>query len=90
MKLTFYNRKGKQQVLGIFETQNEAEQMIRDFLREHNYNAPYWRVTNFDDRWVYDVGSWSEFFAIYKNDDAKLVGVWNEGKGVKRRRLPTI
>ena len=90
MKLVFYNRRGKQQSLGIFETQADAEQMIRDYLTEHSYEPTSWRITAFEDKWLYDVGLQTEYFVLYKNNDARSVGIQNEVKRSKRRRLPTV
>ena len=78
MKLVFVNRRGKEKKLGIFDTIEQAEKRIQQFLEEKHYDAPYWRVVHFDTKYTYDVGSWSEFFVLYFDDKAKSVGVWDE------------
>lgn len=80
MKLTFCNSENKERVLGIFETKEEANAEIRKFLNEHHYTSHYWRIITFHDKEVYDVGSWSEFFILYNDDDAEINkrGVWEE------------
>ena len=80
MKLTFVNSAGKERELGIFETIEKANKAIQDFMDEHHYISYYTKVTHFHDKDVYDVGSWSELFIIYTNDNEPLNtrGVWEE------------
>ena len=78
MKLTFIEPVDKQEVIGCFETKEQAVQKIAEVLRDKGYKSPYWRCIAFDNKWVYDVGFWSKFFVIYKDDNAELVGVWDE------------
>ena len=78
MKLVFVNRYGEQKELGIFETKEQAEDKIRGFLEEKNFKSYYWRTIHFTNKLTYDVGSYSEFFVIYFDDNAEQVGVWDE------------
>lgn len=80
MKLTFINSEKKERELGIFPTTESAEECIREFLKSHNFKSYYFKVTLFPDKYVYDVGSWSEFFVIYKDDSIKVntVPLWRD------------
>lgn len=78
MKLVFADKEGKQRVLGYFDTKEDAEKCIASFLKDKNYESPYYRIIHFDNKLTYDVGSWSEFFVLYFNDNAEYVGVWDE------------
>lgn len=78
MKLVFIDSKDNQRELGIFETVEEAENKIKEFLEEKHFKSPYWRKIYFDNKLTYDVGSWYEFFVIYYDNNAKEVGVWDE------------
>lgn len=51
--------------IGRGRTLNQAERVIYRFLESKNYKIPYLRFW-YDDyqRYVYDVGSWTEFFYI--------------------------
>ena len=64
MKLDFENSQGYRRVIGTPDTVNEAFEIIRGFLQDHNYKSYYTRI-NFDDfEWEIDVGSHSEFFYL--------------------------
>jgi len=80
MKLTFWDRNNEERLIGIYPTEKEALLEIKRFLRNHYFKAHYYKITNFHDKKVYDVGSWSEFFVLYDNDDEPLNtrGVWEE------------
>ena len=71
MKLTFYSS-GSQRDLGSFSTKEDAEKEIRNFLNNHNYTPYYWRVVEGKNKLTYDVGSWSQFFIVYFDDNAEL------------------
>lgn len=58
---------------------NDEEQYIKDcisneevfkeinkFTNDNNYNCHYIRIWDEDNRSVYDFGSWSDFFYLYK------------------------
>ena len=82
MKLTFFNSQGYERELGIFKTREEAERAIFDFTHEHSFEVCYLKLSLFPSKTVYDVGSWSEFFVLYDNDDIETnkYGVWEEIK----------
>ena len=70
MKLTFYS--GRENEVGIFETKKEAQKYIYDFLKDHNYTSYYMKISEFKDKFVYDFGSWSEFFILYLDNNEEL------------------
>lgn len=78
MKLVFADKLGKQRVLGYFDTIEECNKEINKFLEEKEFKSPYWRTIHFSNKLVYDVGSWSEFFIVYFNDNAEYIGVWDD------------
>lgn len=80
MKLVFIDSYGKQKELGLFDAKEEAEEKIRNFLNEVGFKSYYWRIIHFENKLTYDVGSHSEFFVIYFDNDAKPVGVWDEAE----------
>lgn len=65
MTVYFENANGVQREIGMADTQEETFKIIRKFLDEHNYKAPYWRSWSGEngETWV-DVGSHTEFFVI--------------------------
>lgn len=71
MKLYFENSQGRRRLLGVCETEKDAVRHICRFCDEHNFIIHYMRFvdsTNF--RW-YDVGSHSEFFYLYYEEDER-------------------
>lgn len=70
MKLFFRNSYNELKKLGEPETEQQAFNMIVDFLKEHNYKMYYCRtwVTEEGTR-IYDVGSHSEFFELEGYED---------------------
>lgn len=80
MKLTFINSNDEERELGIFDSLDDAEQCIRKFLADHNYKFRYFSVSFLETKAIYDVGSWSEFFVLYKKDDVELnkTRLWGE------------
>lgn len=78
MRLAFINSNQQERDLGVFENKEQAEAAIAAFLKEHEYHAPYWRVIHFNTKLTYDVGSHSEFFVLYFDNNASAVGVWDE------------
>lgn len=65
MKVYFENTNGIQREIGTADTNEEAIKVVRKFLGEHNYKAPYWRSWTGEsgETWV-DVGSHTEFFVM--------------------------
>ena len=80
MKVTFINSKNNERELGIVPTVEQAEQIIKDFLREKNFKSYYFKISMFPHKKLYDVGSWSEFFIVYNDDNIKLntVPLWSD------------
>ena len=70
MKLFFRNSDNELKTLGEPETEQQAFNMIMDFLKDHNYKMYYCRtwVTEEGTR-IYDVGSHSEFFELEGYED---------------------
>lgn len=61
--LYFHDRFYTTRVLLENCTKEEAEIKISEFLKEHHYHAPYWRITDLEGKgYQYDVGSWTEDF----------------------------
>jgi hypothetical protein len=69
MKLCFENSKGVERVIGNPTTCNEADAIIKEFLVEHDYKSYCWNVNAQEDKTVVDVGSHTEFFILYKEDN---------------------
>lgn len=81
MKLYFRNSYGALRELGEYRNTTEVNKEINKFLNEHNFKSYYTRiwyepagtVTPYEEvsegRFVYDVGSHSEFFELYVNED---------------------
>ena len=45
-------------------TEDEAMNVISNFLNGHNYTSYYIRYWQEDGKTIYDVGGWSEFFVL--------------------------
>lgn len=65
MTVYFENTNGVQREIGTTDSEVEAFKIIRKFLDDHNYKAPYWRSWSGESgqTWI-DVGSHTEFFMI--------------------------
>ena len=76
MKLYFRNSYGQERLIAECETTQEVTATINQFLADHNYKSYYTRIwyepegtktpyyIRTENRFVYDVGSWSEFFEL--------------------------
>lgn len=65
MKVYFENTNGVRREIGTVDTQEEAFKIIRKFLDEHRYKAPYWRSWSEESGEIwFDVGSHTEFFIM--------------------------
>ena len=75
MKLYFQNSKGEERLLSKVDSYNNTSKKINEFLDEHNYKSYYCRVfqeidtplkqvDNTKVRYVFDVGSHTEFFIL--------------------------
>lgn len=71
MVLFFENSYGARRVLTTPQTFEEAVRDISKFLKDHSYTSYYmrtWRADEDDCQLVFDVGSHTEFFYLYKED----------------------
>ena len=76
MKLYFRNSRNQERLIAECETIQEVNVAIKQFLEEHNYKSYYTRIwyepegiktpysIREESRFIYDVGSWSEFFEL--------------------------
>lgn len=67
MKVKFQRSNGEIICLGS-GTEQECHAIITDFLNAHNYKSYYRRCWEEDGMTKVDVGSWSEFFYLVKED----------------------
>ena len=70
MILYFENSKGIRREIARPQTASEAHKIISNFLKEHNFESYYTRTYLTSDRTeiLFDVGSYSEFFYLFKED----------------------
>ena len=64
MKLIFQNSKGVERVIDHPNNEEEAIKEIYKFCEERKFKIYYVRTWMANNRKVYDVGSWSEFFYL--------------------------
>ena len=64
MKLIFQNSKGVERVIAHPNNEEEAMKEIYKFCEERKFKIYYVRTWMENNRKVYDVGSWSEFFYL--------------------------
>lgn len=68
-KVEFQGLSGKRRVIGVATTKDWCYRIINEFLEEKNYRSYYTRSWEVDSKTTkVDVGSWSEFFYITKDD----------------------
>ena len=63
--------------IGEADTSKKCNQIIRQFLEDHNYKSYYWRYFPAGgiigaNKIQIDVGSWSEFFFISHEDGSEI------------------
>ena len=69
MKLLLRSSNGNERIIAEISSLDEANIEIDKFLEEHNYISYYRRLWNeSDNRMVIDVGSWSEFFVLEREE----------------------
>ncbi|EXM38543.1 hypothetical protein RASY3_14570 [Ruminococcus albus SY3] len=72
-KVEFQGLSGKRRAIGVATTKEWCFKIINEFLVEKNYKSPYTRTWEVDDKTTkVDVGSWSEFFFITKEDSQTI------------------
>ena len=63
-KVIFRNSRGQEREIGRAADQQEANQIIEQFMDDHNFVSYYTRGWIEDGRIWLDVGSWTEFFIL--------------------------
>jgi len=66
MKLFFQRSNGEEYFLREVDSVESASDAIVKFLADKNYKSYYKIWTELEDKYVVDVGSWSEFLILYK------------------------
>ena len=66
MKLYFQESNGNERFLNYISDIEKAYSIIDKFLEDKKYKSYYKIGNDYEDKIVIDVGSWSEFFIIYK------------------------
>lgn len=71
MVLTYKNSKGKLQDIAEVQSEEQAINEIKKFCHNKNYNIPYLSVAYHTNVIIYDVGSYTQFFYLYleNNED---------------------
>ena len=72
LKLYFENSYGERKLVGTYSTDSEIPNAINKYVKKINPNFKiyYYRFYENDNREiVYDVGSWSEFFILVREDN---------------------
>lgn len=71
MKLVFKNSNNKKQDIADVQNEEQAINEIKKFCHNKNYSIPYLSVTYHTNVIIYDVGSYTQFFCLYleNNED---------------------
>ena len=71
MKLVFKNSNNKKQDIADVQNEEQAINEIKKFCHNKNYNIPYLSVAYYTNVIIYDVGSYTQFFYLYleNNED---------------------
>lgn len=70
MKLVFQNANGHERVVANVETTDDAYSEIKKFCRERDFHIYYTRIWQDEDGvTVFDVGSHTEFFKLYPDNE---------------------
>lgn len=64
MKVLFINRDKKEILIANVDNEDDATKAIKDFCCERDFNIPYMRCWQKDNRTFIDVGSHTELFAV--------------------------
>lgn len=69
MKLYFENSQCKKHIIATPKTEEEVIKEIVKFCDEHNFKIDYIRSWGTKSETTYDVGSWSEFFILERDNE---------------------
>lgn len=71
MKLVFKNSNNEKQDIADVQNEERAIKEIKKFCHNKNYSIPYLSVTYHTNVIIYDVGSYTQFFYLYleNNED---------------------
>ena len=71
MKLVFKNSNNKKQDIADVQNEEQAINEIKKFCHNKNYSIPYLSVTYHTNVIIYNVGSYTQFFCLYleNNED---------------------
>lgn len=71
MKLVFKNSNNKKQDIADVQNEEQAINEIKKFCHNKNYSIPYLSVAYHTNVIIYDVGSYTQFFCLYleNNED---------------------
>lgn len=71
MKLVFKNSNNKKQDIADVQNEEQAINEIKKFCHNKNYSIPYLSVTYHTNVIIYEVGSYTQFFYLYleNNED---------------------
>ena len=67
MILKFDNGYNEREI-GLPQSEQEAFQIMKDFMNERNYKSYYIRSWTHENVTTLDVGSWTQFVKLYLND----------------------
>lgn len=68
MILKFDNGYNEKEI-GRPQSEQEAFQIMKDFMNERNYKSYYIRSWTHENVTTFDVGSWTQFFKLYLAED---------------------
>lgn len=69
MKFTFKNSRGEERLLANVEKEEDVWKIMQDFLKDHDFKS-YYTVVNIHPHFrEYDVGSHTEFFYLYTDEE---------------------
>ena len=72
LKLYFENSYGERKLVGTYSTDSEVPAAINKYVKQINPNFKIYYYRSYENdngETVYDVGSWSEFFILVREDN---------------------
>ena len=69
MILAYKNSEGKLQDIAIVKNEKEAIKKIEEYCANNNYDIPYINVSSHPDKIIYDIGSYTQFFYLYPENE---------------------